>query len=130
MEVSSPGLLLAKWKKLNLEGCIICQNICDSRGSKKLTSADNRRRNLMEYSNTLQDNLLHGTDEHNLERIKYHVAFCYSNHNRKCDRSNEMKSDCSPTKLAHKVPRTSHYGPILGQAFWTIIKSNYDVLGF
>ena len=28
----------------------------------------------MEYSNTLQDNLLHGTDEHKLERITHHAS--------------------------------------------------------
>ena len=44
MEFSSPGLVLVKSKKLNLERCIIRQNINDSRGSKKLTSTDNGRR--------------------------------------------------------------------------------------
>ena len=95
MEFSSPGLLLVKSKKLNLGRCIIRQNINDSRGSKKLTSTDNGRRNVIKYSNTLQDNLLRGIDEHDLERIKYHVNTCYSIYNRNCDRANKNKSDCS-----------------------------------
>ena len=56
----------------------MCQNINDSRGSKKLASTDNGRRNLKEYSNRLQDNILRGIDEHDLERIKYHVDTCFS----------------------------------------------------
>ena len=95
MEFSSPGLLLVKSKKLNLERCVICQNTNDSRGSKKLTSTDNGRRNLIKYSNTLQDYLWRGADEHDLERIKYHVDTCYSRYKRKCDRANEKKSVCS-----------------------------------
>ena len=80
---------------MNLEKYIICQNIDVSRGSKKVTSTDNERRHLIEYSNTLQDNLLRGVDEHDLERIKYHVDTCYSRYKRKCDRANEKKSVCS-----------------------------------
>ena len=61
MVFSSPGLLLVEPKNLNLARCIICQNN-DSRGSKKFTSTDNWRGNLIEYSNTLQDNLIRGED--------------------------------------------------------------------
>ena len=86
---------LANSKKLNLERCIICQNINSIRGSKKLTSTDNGRRNVINYSNTLQDNLLCDIDEHDLEHIKYHVDTCYSRYKRKCDRTNIKKSDCS-----------------------------------
>ena len=41
-------------KNLNLKRSIISQNINDNRGSKNFTSTDNERRNLIEYSNTLQ----------------------------------------------------------------------------
>ena len=70
MEFSSLVLILVKSKNLNLERCIICQNINDDRGIKKLTSTDNGRTNLIEYSNTLQDNLLRSIDGHYLERIE------------------------------------------------------------
>ena len=66
MEFLYPALLLVKLKNLNLQRCIICQNVNDSRGSKKLASTDNGRRNLIEYSNILQDNLLRSADEHDL----------------------------------------------------------------
>ena len=98
MEFSSPGLLLVKLKNLDFERCIICQNINDGRGSKKLTSTDNGKRNLIEYSNTLPDNILRGIDEHDLGRIKY----CYSRYKRKSYRANEKKSACfvSPSDSA------------------------------
>ena len=70
MEFSSLVLILVKSKNLNLERCIICQNINDDRGIKKLTSTDNGRTNLIEYSNTLQGNLLRSIDGHYLERIE------------------------------------------------------------
>ena len=70
MEFSSLVLILVKSKNLNLERCIICQNINDDRGIKKLTSTDNGRTNLIEYSNTLQDNLLRSIDGHYLERME------------------------------------------------------------
>ena len=70
MEFSSLVLILVKSKNLNLERCIICQNINDDRGIKKLTSTDNGRTNLIEYSNTLQDNLLRSIDGHYLERVE------------------------------------------------------------
>ena len=95
MEFSSPWLLLVKSKCLNLERRIICQNINDGRESKKLTSTDNGRRNLIECSNTLQNNLLYGIDEHDLERIKYHLDTWYSRYKRKSDRANEKTSVCS-----------------------------------
>ena len=50
---------------------------------------------MIKYSNTLQGNLLRGVDEHDFERIKYHVDTCYSRYKRKCDRGNGKKSDCS-----------------------------------
>lgn len=52
---------------------------------------------MIEYSNTLQDNLLHDIDEHDLERIKYHVDTCYSKYKGNSDRAKEKKSDCSPS---------------------------------
>ena len=70
MEFSSLVVILVKSKNLNLERCIICQNINDDRGIKKLTSTDNGRTNLIEYSNTLQDNLLRSIDGHYLERVE------------------------------------------------------------
>ena len=70
MEFSSLVLILVKSKNLNLERCIIFQNINDDRGIKKLTSTDNGRTNLIEYSNTLQDNLLRSIGEHYLECIE------------------------------------------------------------
>ena len=64
---------LVNSKKLNLERCIICQDINDIRGGKKLTSTDNRRRNVIKYSSTLQDNLLCGIDEHDFQDIRESV---------------------------------------------------------
>ena len=49
MEFSSPWLPLVTSKYLNLERCIICRNLNAGRGSKKLTSTNNGRRNLIEY---------------------------------------------------------------------------------
>ena len=80
---------------MELERYIICQNITDRRVSKKLTDTDSGRRNLIKYLNTVQDKLLCGVDEHDLERIKYHVDTCYSTYKRKSDRANEKKLDCS-----------------------------------
>ena len=80
-------MLLVKSQNLNLKRCIISQDINHSEGSKKLI--DNGKRNVIEYSNTLQDDLSRGVDEHDLERIKYHVDTCYSGCKRKSDRANE-----------------------------------------
>ena len=88
-------LSLVKTKKVNLERCIICQNISDSKGNKKLTSTYNGRRNLIDYSTILQDNLLNNLNETDLECIKYHVDTCYSRYKRKSDRAKEKKSECS-----------------------------------
>ena len=91
MEVSFPGLLLVKSKCLNLEKCLICWSINNDRKikkskkhqSKKLSSTDNGRRNLiLKYSHTLQDNFLYSIGkrdlEHDIECIKYHLDTWYS----------------------------------------------------
>ena len=93
MVFSSPKLLLVKSKNLNMAQCIICRNINDCRRSKKFTSTDNGRRNMMEYSNTLQD----------LKHIKHHVDMCYLRYKRKSDRANEKKSDCSASTINSAV---------------------------
>ena len=95
MEFSSPGLILGKSENLDLERWIISQNINDGRGIKNLTSIVNGRRNLIEYSNTLPDNLLRDIDEHYLERIQQHLDTCYSRYKRKSHGANEKTLVCS-----------------------------------
>ena len=77
MDSSSGGDVTIKQNQssLDLSKCVICQNVKDKNGDKKLTSTDNGRKALIESSIILQDDLFKNVE---VDLIKYHVNTCYS----------------------------------------------------
>ena len=77
MSLGSPGIQLKETKqcKLKLDKCVLCQNVKDKQGNKKLTSTENGRKTLIECSKILKDGLFCGIQDE--KNIKYHVNTCY-----------------------------------------------------
>ena len=80
MSLTSPGVQLKKEgkKKRNFDRCILCQNVKDIKGDKKLTSTQNGRTLPFEASTILKDNLATEIPDDEKQNVKYHVNTCYS----------------------------------------------------
>ena len=63
--------------KLNIQKCIICQNINDNKGDKNLTSTENGRLKIIQCSKFLKDELISQLTKNDLQYLKYHVKTCY-----------------------------------------------------
>ena len=77
MSNNSPGpsnsvQLLPKPRALNLQLCILCQHVKDSKGSTKLTSTADGRRVIFDTTEILQNGLLANVDENDSSCIHYH----------------------------------------------------------
>ena len=85
MEITSSGPsveLVQKPKKKNIRLCIICQKVQDIQQNKKLTSTPGGRSVIIQTSRILDDDLLVGLTDEDLQNIQYHVRTCYSRYKR------------------------------------------------
>ena len=63
--------------KLNVQKCIICQNINDNKEDKNLTSTESRRLKIIQCSEFLKDGSISLLTVNDLQYLKYHVKTCY-----------------------------------------------------
>ena len=70
-------------KPLNLELWLLCQNVKESAGSSKLTSAVAVRQTILSTSNKFEDGLVTSIDQNRLVDIRYHVTSCYTTYKKK-----------------------------------------------
>ena len=71
---------------------MICQKIKDSSGSSKLTSTSEGRNVLLKTSQSLNDELMNNSPDHDLEKIQYHVKTCYASYKKNCEKNEQKKS--------------------------------------
>ena len=78
--MNSPNSVVIVQQKnpLDLKKCVICKNVRDSKGEKKLTSTEKGRKTLIECSNVLKDDLFKYLKLEELSDIKYHVNPWYA----------------------------------------------------
>ena len=63
--------------KLNVQKCIICQNINDNKEDKNLTSTESGRLKIIQCSEFLKDGSISQLTENDIQYLKYHVKTCY-----------------------------------------------------
>ena len=129
MSNNSPGpsnsvQLLPKPRALNLQLCILCQHVKDSKGSTKLTSTADGRRVIFDTTEMLQDGLLANVDENDSSCIHYHVKTCYATYKRRGERHEELQTqkrnsdtpNPSPLMSPERRPKRSKIvaSPVLG----------------
>ena len=91
----------------NLKLCIICQNIKDKNGSKKLTSTENGRETVINTSEKLDDGTIAGIEPGDLVNIQYHVATCYASYKKKGERAEEKQKQKADNEEPEVSPITS-----------------------
>ena len=80
-----------------MKKCVICKNVRDSKGEKKLTSTEKGRKTLIECSNVLKDDLFKYLKLEELSDIKYHVNTCYPRYARQKgweEKRKNVQNDC------------------------------------
>ena len=100
--MNSPNSVVIVQQKnpLDLKKCVICKNVRDSKGEKKLTSTEKGRKTLIECSNVLKDDLFKYLKLEELSDIKYHVNTCYPRYVRQKEQEEKRKNaqnDCQST---------------------------------
>ena len=92
MTGSSPGLCSSiqlihdEKNKGDLGRCIICQNIKDTKGDSKLTSNPEGRKNIIDASHVLQDDILLNFTESDFDQVQYHVNTSYARYKKMQER--------------------------------------------
>ena len=113
------SIQLTKGRNIDLNKCILCQKIKDSKGDRRLTSTENGRQLIISTStDILKDDLISDVKGEELCLVKYDVNTCYSRCIRQRDRTEskalekncenagpseasnqeEFKADCRETK--------------------------------
>ena len=85
---NKPGLsntpqLVPNWKSLKLELYLIFQNVKDSAGLFKLTSAEAGKQTIINTSRKRENVLITNIDQNRLVDIKYHVKSYYATYKKK-----------------------------------------------
>lgn len=83
---SSPIELVPTPTKRNIELCIVCQMKKDTSSATKLTSTPEGRKNVIQVSNLLNDDLLNNLNDRELTFLKYHVKTCYARYKKSGER--------------------------------------------
>ena len=98
-------VIIQQKNPVDLEKCVICKSVRDSKGEKKLTSTEKRRKTLIECSNMLKDDLFKYLKLEELSDIKYHVNTCYPRYVRQKEQEEKRKNvqnDCQ--SMSQDIP--------------------------